>query len=228
VITDRQRVDDRADARDRQVTAGGATVRNVSPAERAASKFTRSEAVRSGAGLRVPTGKDTDVRRGESARPGGKSPTRITPSTRGGESRTGESRPSVRGNEGRTGDSRPSVRSGDEVRIRPVEPRDGTTPTWSGRRSAPSRPSEPAKPAERTRDSAPSRVEKVTPRGESGSAVTPPPSRRDAGNSSGDAGRSSGGGRAGSGGSSGGSSSGSSSGGERGGSGGGGRTRGGR
>jgi hypothetical protein len=224
VVRDRRAVDQRAEARDPQRASGGESLRNVAPTTRANGKFSRGEEPRSGSGLRIPEGRDSGVRRGDAGSRGtGRSADIKTP--------TGSTRGSGREN---------GARSGDEVRIRPVEPREGTPPTWSGRRGSSSREVVPAKPAEPTRDGSRSRVEKKdNPRGSTGRNEAPPP--RSGGNderSSGDRGSSGGGdsrgesrgGNASGGNSSGGNSGGNSGGGDRGGnsSGGSGRTRGGR
>jgi hypothetical protein len=201
VVRDRGALDQRAEARDPRIASGGEALRNISPTTRSNSKFTRSEEPRSGAGLRIPEGRDIGARRGDAgSRGSGNTPTTNAPTT----------------NTPRNGNRETGARSGDEVRIRPVEPREGTTPTWSGRRSAPSRESVPAKPTERAPENARSRIEKKeSPRGDAGRSVTPPPrSSGDESRSSGDRGNSSDG-----------SSRGNSSGGS---SGNGGRTRGGR
>jgi hypothetical protein len=213
-VRDRNAIDQRAEARGSRVAAGGEALRNVSPNTRSSSKFTRSEAPRSGSGLRMPDGREIGARRGDAGvRGSGKSPATGAPSS---PLRSG----------GRGTESRDGTRAGDGVRIiRPVEPREGTTSTWSGRRGTPSRDADPAKPAERPRENTRSRVEKKeSSRGDAGRSVAPAP------RSGGESGGSSSGGGSGrsSGNSSGGSSGGTSGGGDRGNASGGGRTRGGR
>jgi hypothetical protein len=180
VVGDRRALDQRAEARDPDVASGGSALRNVSSTTRSNSKFTHSEEPRSVSGLRIHEGRDVGTRRSDAGlRDVGKTPTTRTPtaSPPTGSPRSG------------------GVRSGDEVRIRPVEPREGTTPTWSGRRGTQSRDVDSAKPTERARENTRSRIEKKESPGRDASRnVTPPPrSSGDEGRSTGDRGNSAGG-----------------------------------